>query len=245
MESNTSSALPFRQTQTKGYPDANAASYRQSDLALSQIKAEIISCRLAPGARFSEAEISAHLGLNRAAARVALTRLSEMQLVEAIPRHGFMVVPITVPYVRDLFELRMMLEPKAALLASPRIEVQRLREINQAPQMAKTQTEQLEFVDSNRAFHLEIAAATGNARLLGLLSALADEMERLVHVGLFGSDENDKERAVADSHHIELIAAFERRDGKAAERITKRHIEHAQALVMANILDQRPALKKF
>lgn len=219
---------------------------RQSDQAFDRVKGEIVLCRLAPGLRFSEAELSERFGIARAAMRAALMRLAEVGLVQPVPRHGFVVAPITVASVRDLFEMRLIAEPKAAALATGKVDVERLRRINRRPQLAKSAAQRLAFVESNRAFHREIAKATGNARLYHLLESLADEMQRLVHVGLFGPDVPgargaEKARA-ADAQHEALIAAFESGDAGAAERAARLHIEHARQLVMSQIAGGTKAL---
>lgn len=218
-------------------PEAAIPSERQSDQAFGQIKREIILCRLAPGTRFSEAELSAMLGLGRAATRSALTRLGDTGLIQPIPRHGYVVTPITMAAIRELFELRLILEPAAAALASGKIDIAGLRAINSAPQHAGSEGEQLAFVDSNRAFHRAIAAATGNRRLYALLEGIGDEMQRLVHLGLFGAASSAAEREVADRQHEELIAALASGDAEAARGAARRHVEHSRGLAIAAVLD--------
>lgn len=217
----------------------HAAIERQSDQAFEQIKREIILCRLAPGTRFSEAELSAMLGLGRAATRAALTRLGDTGLVQPIPRHGYLVTPITMASIRELFELRLIVEPAAAALAVGNVDPARLRTINEPPQAASSEAERLAFVDSNRALHREIAAATGNSRLFTLLESLADEMQRLVHLGLFSAQTGDVERENADRQHEALIAAIEAGDAAAAEEAARFHVEHSRSLAMAAMMTAR------
>jgi DNA-binding GntR family transcriptional regulator len=181
-------------------------------------------------------ELSERFGLARAATRAALMRLAEVGLVEPVPRHGFVVTPITIASIRELFELRMIVEPQAAALAVGKIDPAKLRALNRSPQHAGSDAEQLAFVESNRAFHGEIAIASGNSRLVQLLESLADEMQRLVHLGLFGSCGNETEQRSADAQHEALIAAFEKGDAKAAEQAARLHIEHARSLVMDRIV---------
>lgn len=114
------------------------------------------------------------LGLGRAATRAALTRLGDTGLIQPIPRYGYLVTPITMVSIRELFELRLILEPAAAALATGKVDVARLRAINSAPQQAASESEQLAFVDSNRAFHRAIVAATGNRRLVALLEDIGE-----------------------------------------------------------------------
>jgi DNA-binding GntR family transcriptional regulator len=209
---------------------------RQSDEAFALLKSEIVACRLAPGSNFSEASLSLQFGLAKAAARAALTRLAELGLVLPVARHGYTVAPITVQSIRDLFEVRLMVEPKAAAVAAGRVDVTELRRLNRAPQMAKTSKEQIAFVAANRDFHRAIAAATGNVRLYNLLETLADETDRLVHLGLFGPGSDEGDRSAADEGHDDLIAALDASDAPAAERAAIAHIEHARSIVMARIV---------
>jgi DNA-binding GntR family transcriptional regulator len=211
-------------------------STRQSDAAFAMLKSEIIACRLAPGSSFSEAALSLRFGLAKAAARSALMRLAELRLVLPVARHGYTVAPVTVQSIRELFEVRLIAEPKAAALAAGRVDADELRRLNKAPQQARSADERLTFVAANRAFHRAIAGATGNARLYAILDTLADEGERLVHLGLFGPGSSEKDRTAADDGHEAIIAALEASDPIAAERATATHIEHARDIALARVL---------
>lgn len=223
-------------------PGSPPDSPRLSDAAFATLKAEIIACRLAPGSSFSEAAVSLRFGLAKAATRAALTRLAEVRLVLPVARHGYTVAPITVQSIRELFEVRLIAEPKAAALAAGRVDTAALRRLNQAPQDARTANERLRFVAANRAFHRAIAVATGNARLFAILETLADEGERLVHLGLFGQGSGDQDRAAADDGHEALVAALEASDPIAAERAAAAHVEHARDIALARVLSGKPDL---
>ena len=213
-----------------------ADSTRQSDTAFAMLKTEIIACRLAPGSSFSEAALSMRFGLAKAATRSALTRLAELRLVLPVARHGYTVAPVTVQSIRELFEVRLIADPKAAALAAGRVDTVALRRLNKAPQHAQTADQRLAFVAANRAFHRAIAAVTGNARLYAILDTLADEGERLVHLGLFGPGSGEQDRAEADEGHEALIAALEASDPIAAERAAAVHVEHARDIALARVL---------
>ena len=87
------------------------------------------------------------------------------------------------------------------------------------------------FLDANRAFHLAIAAASGNERLHRTLSQLMDEMSRLVALG-FGVQRTKPE---IKHDHNAMIEAFEQGDGKRAEHIARRHIETFQAMTLEKL----------
>lgn len=208
---------------------------RQSDTAFDVLKAEIVSCRLRPGSSVSEAALAERFGIGRAATRSALTRLSALRLVVPVPRAGHTIAPITVQSIQELFELRLIIEPQAARLATGRVDVDALRQINRSPQSSRSDSEKLSFVTANRAFHLLIAESTCNERLVSVLEALGDEAERLVHVGLFGDGSSENDRSDADEDHQAIISAFEQGDAAAAASAMSVHIERSRDAVLARI----------
>ena len=62
------------------------AETQQGAVAFEMLRADIVSCRIAPGSSVSEAELAARHGLGKAAIRRALIRLSERGWVQALAR---------------------------------------------------------------------------------------------------------------------------------------------------------------
>jgi DNA-binding GntR family transcriptional regulator len=214
----------------------SSGSARQSDQAYDLLKNEIILCHLRPGADFSEIELSTRFVLARAATRAALIRLTQVGLVQPVPRHGFKISPVTVASIKELFELRLIVEPHIAALAIGKLDVRRLRQINRQPQTADSPEKRLAFLDSNREFHRAFAIATGNARLVRLVESIADEMTRLVHLGLFSDHQSDDKRVAADAEHEAIITAFQAKDAEATRRAVAIHIEHARQMTIDQII---------
>ena len=212
-----------------------------TERAYEQLRRDIISCSIAPGSEISEAQLSSQYGLGKAAVRVALTRLAHDGLVRAIPRRGYMVVPITLQEIQDVFELRLMLEPAAARLAAGKVNAQQLRthdEVCSAGYQPGDAKSTARFLEANKAFHVAIAQATGNARLSAAIEHLLDEMTRLLHLGLGlrkGSQETLHE-------HKSLVKALARGDGETAERICREQIEASRNMVLSAILTSRSVM---
>ena len=93
-----------------------------TDRAYERIKHDIITCAIAPGTEISEPQLCAHYRLGKAPVRMALIRLAHDGLVRAIPRRGYMVTPVTLKDIHDVFELRLMLEPAAARMAAGKVD---------------------------------------------------------------------------------------------------------------------------
>ncbi len=206
-----------------------------SDRAYERIRHDVISCVLAPGTEISEAQLCAHYRLGKAPVRMALNRLAHDGLVRAIPRRGYRVTEITLKDIHDVFELRLMLEPAAARLAAGKVDAQRLRaldEITRCGYQPGDPRSTSRFLDANKAFHVAIARATGNARLADAIELLLDEMTRLLHLGL-GLRNRSQEMS---REHRALIKALARGNGDTAERICREQIEMARSMVLSAVL---------
>lgn len=212
-----------------------------SDRAYERIKHDIICCLFAPGSEVSEAQLCAQYKLGKAPVRMALSRLAHDGLVRAIPRRGYMVTPVTLQDIHDVFELRLMLEPVAARMAAGRVDAQRLRMLDdvcrEGYQPGNTKST-ARFLDANKAFHVTIAQASGNARLAGAIEQLLDEMTRLLHLGL-GSRNRSQEM---QHEHRTLVKALAKGDGDTAASICREQIEAARSMVLGAILASKSVM---
>jgi DNA-binding GntR family transcriptional regulator len=211
---------------------------RQSDIAYEKIRDEIISCKLAPSQEISEAWLTSTYSLQKAAVRAALSRLEQEGLVKAIARRGYRIAPVTLKDILEIFEIRMLLEPAVARLAAGRVDEERLvaaddrwREIcaqESEPRECAYSAEGINFLLANKEFHLEIALATGNARLVKILAHVLEETDRLICLGLPMAM---KTQEVQHGHKL-LIKALVRGDAVEAEKAAMKHVEKAKSIIV-------------
>jgi DNA-binding GntR family transcriptional regulator len=203
--------------------------------AYEAIKQDIIHCRLEPGSRVSKAQLIDRYGAGEAAVREALSRLGQEQLVQSLPREGYEIAPVTLKQVHDLFETRLVIEPTVARLAAGKVDADRLWALDDAHRrlFGAVEREELEaYVAANAAFHLEIARATGNDRLLAVVGSLLDEMERVMLLSyLLRTDLS----GVADSH-AELVDPLISGDGERAAEVMRRELEAHREFVLEALL---------
>ena len=98
-------------------PDRAVSQTVRAQLALRDL---ILSGRLRPSERISELQAVETTGVSRTPVRMALVRLEEEGLLEAIPSGGFMVKAFTERDILDSIELRGALEGLAARFAAER-----------------------------------------------------------------------------------------------------------------------------
>ena len=204
---------------------------RQSDEALDAVQRAVLRCELRPGELVSEADVMSRFGLRRAATRSALDRLSVVGLLRSLPRRGFVVKPITLRDVNDLFQLRGIIETAAVRLAAGRVDESSLRRLDKvctAGYQLGDRESEAQFLHANSEFHLMIAAASGNDRLVVVTGQVLSEMERLFHFGLALRNRTTE----MQQEHQALIEALARGDADAAERMTREELSSSKAMVL-------------
>jgi DNA-binding GntR family transcriptional regulator len=180
-----------------------------------RLRRAIVRLELPPSAPVSESVLTERFGLSRAAVRAALARLRAEGLVLASPRRGHVIAPLTLRDVREVYDLRLLVEPAGAAAAAgvlPGAAVDAL-----AARVRSVRDPVLEeLLAVNRDVHVTIAAAAGNGRLHALVERLLDESERAIAVALRAGVPGGGPR-VRDEH-LALLDALRAGDSGGAER---------------------------
>lgn len=197
----------------------------QGQSAYERLCEEIRSGALKPGARLLETEIAERLNISRTPVREAIRRLESEGLVDHLPRTGAVVRTLDYPEIMELYEMRTVLEGTAARLAaraaSP-VELEELKSIN--AEMAGATGDGKALVRLNRQFHARLMDAARNRFLL----RSAETVEKTLLILGRSSMESPERAREAVEEHGAVLAALEARDGEAAERAMRRHLENAQ-----------------
>ncbi len=203
--------------------------------AFEAIRREVVSCRIPPGTTISEAEMCARFDLGRATCRVALQRLAQSGLAEAIPRQGYRIKTLTLRDIEEIFELRALLETHATRSAAGRVQRGQLERLEKACRqlMPNDIGNQIDFfLEANRGFHMAIAVAAGNDRLTRALGGVLDEMTRIVALGYGGQ----QQRPNLGTDHSEIIDRLVANDADGAARIARRHVNAFRDLAIENVM---------
>jgi DNA-binding GntR family transcriptional regulator len=186
--------------------DGELASYSLVELAVDRLSREILSGRTDPGERLVEEQLTRRLGISRAPLREALRLLAQQGLVEHIPRRGVRVATLSDDDVRELYEVRDVLE-RHAVQAMPRgADVTGLRAALEVMRDATAKSDRLAIADAHRRFHVALVALGGNRQLSVLYESV------LVRVQLYMAVNLRREAEVAQpsdgvARHERLLAA--------------------------------------
>lgn len=208
---------------------------RLADIAFERLKREVLECTLSPGSEITERQLTERYGLGKASLREALVRLEHEGLVRAVPRAGYIIKPVTLQDVDEVFELRLMLEPSGARRAAGNLskaQASSLEALSRKGYTPANKESERAFLQANREFHVGIAMAAGNVRLAGVIGHLLDEMERFFYLGLPVRDRSDE----MQKEHGLLVEALVAADAVTSERLVIEQITAAHKMVLDGIL---------
>ncbi|MGW6739216.1 GntR family transcriptional regulator [Streptomyces sp. NPDC055025] len=217
------------------HPHAGPADRRLSltDQVCEQLREDILEARCRPGDVLMEPELAERYGVSKTPVREALRLLAQDDWVTVIPRKGYLVRPVHLADIREIFEIRRLIEPDLAALAATRCSEAALERLSG---LCVEQSDAGEEVASAlrvaRAFHLELAALAGNRRVLVVLARQLDEVRRLHH--LMPRAEPHITSTIELDAHRDLLDALRRGDADEARRLMAEHLaEVATAMVEA------------
>jgi DNA-binding GntR family transcriptional regulator len=206
-----------------------------TDQVYETIKKEIIACVFYPGQQIAQPQLAERYNVGITPIREALQRLAKEKLVQSIPRFGYIVTPITLADVAEIFELRLILEAASARLAAERSskeQLEKLADLANYTYVYKDHNSYTEFLMHNSEFHLTVAAASGNRRLVESLSQFLDGLMRVFHLGL---DIRDSAEEMRNEHKV-LVEALFSRDSDRAERVVCEQVESSQKRVFEALM---------
>jgi DNA-binding GntR family transcriptional regulator len=204
----------------------------EAPLALSEaifrhIGQAIVEGSIPPNQRLVETQLCAQFGCSRSPLREAIRMLAAEGLVTITPRRGARVVQLTPKTLRDVFEVRVLLEGLAARLAAENRsdgDLAELKSLSASMRAAVEGGPETRFFTLNNSFHRAIARIGANDYLASLQETAANRT--FLPLFLFLSDKNHLATAV--EAHEEIVGAIERRDGAESERAMSRHVRQIQ-----------------
>jgi GntR family transcriptional repressor for pyruvate dehydrogenase complex len=210
----------------------------------------ISSGELRPGDRLPpEHELADHLGVSRGSLREAVRALSQIKVLDVRRGDGTYVTSLTPGELlsglefaiemlhsqglEEVLEVRSLLLPAAAALASQRVTAEQLLEMHAVVEELEAASHPDEIALLHRRFQSLVGDATGNETLSSILRALQLRGE---HVRRAWLSSDPTIRDVALAHQRMLLDALERGDSEMARSIAavqvderRRWIEHLRA----------------
>lgn len=179
----------------------------------------IISGALTPGERLRQDHIAEEFGASHVPVREAFRLLEAQGLAVSEPRRGFRVAAFDLKEVREVAEMRAVLEVLALRHAIPHLTAAILERAEAATVAADTSRDVRSWEAANRAFHRLLLTPCGMPRLLASIDDLHAASARF----LFSAWRSSWE-ARTDHDHRAILAALREGRGDEAAKILERHV---------------------
>ncbi|MEJ0078028.1 MAG: GntR family transcriptional regulator [Alphaproteobacteria bacterium] len=185
---------------------------------------------LPPGQRLTQEEIAVRLGVSRQPVSHALQVLRRRGLVEESGKRGLIVAPLDAQRMRDLYQVRAVLEALAASLAAARVQAGAIsrREIDEGTAIVAHGVELAEagavhdLIDADVSFHSYVHRMSGNSAIVETVSEQWPHFRRSMGA-VYSTRIGDRIWA----EHRDILSGIVGGDANAAADAARRHIELA------------------
>lgn len=204
------------------------------EMALATIKEALLAKKLERDVMYTEAALTVEMGISRTPVREALIHLASRGLITYFPRKGFKIKLLTEKDVRNLFELRLVLELAVIRHITPGLTKKAMADIEKVRakyQEVMQKDDPVESIHANMAFHACLAGLTGNDYLINAL----DEIGDLINLAGVRSLEVDSRTHEALEEHGRIVTELKGRSLSGALREMEVHIRTTEERVLARI----------
>lgn len=200
-----------------------------------ELRRSIIMGHRPPGEKINVREIAERYGTSITPIREALQMLYQEGLVTIKPHSGYLVTRLTLKQLRDLFELREILELAAVERAAIRISDEQMAEMERvyAGYTGDDDESYARYTAENRRFHCLIAEATGNQELAEMLGHVHDRLARFMVMRRAGKG--------MQSSHARIVEALRRGDPEAARQALSDELADTRSIVLDRVIQDQGA----
>lgn len=206
---------------TKNSPKSKKA------IVYENLKSRIIKNLVNPGEPLNEGVLSKELKISKTPIREALQQLEKEGFIESIPAKGAFVSMISIQDIREIFEIREVLEceviRRAALKAGPeRVGAIREKFVSSESDNKKASAGHFKSGDEVHAFIFE---TFGNNRLKEIYKRLQDHIVR-TRIHFFNQSPSGRSEE-SFKEHLEILDALKAQDPVRAEKAVRDHLRNS------------------
>ena len=172
------------------------------EAVLLEIRERLLDGRVKPGDAIRPDTIGEQLGVSAVPVREALRILEGEGHVSYRPHHGYIVTKLDIKDLKEIHDLREVLEAQAVRYAVPQIKKQEIKQMRDAIQeMENCHDDIVQLKAANREFHFALIEATQKPYLIKMINWLWDLSEP--YCSLYFMRPGNRERV--DEEHNKII----------------------------------------
>jgi len=211
-------------------PKSSTATSKQ--IIYKALRQAIIMGHRKPGERFNVDEIARQFATSVTPVRDALQMLSHEGLVTIKPRSGYFVTRTTLKELRDMLDLRRILETAAIERAALRITPEQLEQLQNihAGYTGDDDASYDRYTSENRDFHYFLARASGNFELAEAIKRLHDRLARFMVLQRAGKSQ--------EASHKRIVDCLKKNDVEGARQALVEEIDAARDAILDRVIQE-------
>jgi DNA-binding GntR family transcriptional regulator len=203
------------------------------EVVADALREAITTGRLKARQPLPQAEIAANLKVSHIPVREALRQLESEGLVTYQPNRGATVSALSTSEIREIYEIRALLETGAVRLSAPILPQENLVRAAEVLDQAEQADDGATWGKLDMEFHTLVYHLDQRPRLQELITELLRRVDRYwMSYGLML-----KYRAAFETEHRALLAALTDRDGEKAAGLLAGHLRGACDRLIAEIAE--------
>ena len=200
--------------------------YSLKQIVYEDLKRQIVSCEILPGALLTEEALCERLKASRTPVRDAVSRLEQEQLLTIHPKKGILVNTVSLANVSELFEARLRIEPYAVRYYGNRINDSVYAECVAYFSVSHPRSK-AQYIIKDDEFHQMFVNASGNRYLTMFYNTVKDQVMRYRVLSAL------EERLQQTNHeHCEVANQCLRGNWEQAAQAMREHIENSKIAIL-------------
>jgi DNA-binding GntR family transcriptional regulator len=208
-------------------PESRLETRTRAEAVAIQIRREILSGELPPGASLRQTEVADRFNVSTTPVREALALLQREGLISHEPHRGAVVFRPSIDDLRENYEIRLALEPLATEIAARSITAAELAGLRGLLEEMRAEPEPHRYYTLNREFHARLYEAARRPTLTDMIDRLRDAATAYMQV----LSDHLPDSSVAQEEHEQIVAELEARAPKRAAKAMAAHLSHNERLI--------------
>ncbi len=193
------------------------------------LKERIINGDLKSGTRLNELELSNVMNISRGPIREALNMLEKDGFVSIIPRKGAIVAKISVQDVKNIWEMRKLLEPYAAKLCLDKYTDEDIKCIeNKLKSVLQNPRDFDLYIKVDLELHEFLHKYVDNKLLKDTLVMIKEHSLRLRYYSEGKINVKRDVMLTVSKEHLDIINAIKERDKQKVEKVVNAHLINSE-----------------
>ncbi|MDI7261577.1 MAG: GntR family transcriptional regulator [Thermodesulfobacteriota bacterium] len=202
-----------------------------SERAYSLIKKMILEREVSSKEPLSESKLASMIGMSRTPVREALKRLKNEGIIISSDKKGYFLNIPTAKEIKDLYEVRAILELAAVKLAIQRLDPNEIEEFEKKilrfkAELDKADNGKPDLVKLGKELHFFIIERAGNQKLEELVKKLYEHIEMSRVYSYY------KRRKEGIDEHLRIVNALKERNLEKTQATMEEHLKNAFEMLM-------------